>query len=144
MFDRRGEMGREKRGRIPWRGLNRSLPNTGDLDNEKSAGWARMETTSKPYLKDIPYCDTCSYPVFHTRVTSQAFVAWSLQDKKAETGFPPTVTTFISSLSSIFGGFDQDAACAAVPQEIKVNECGDGETGKIWDWGRELDEDGHS
>ena len=49
------------------------------------------------YLKDMPYCDTCSKPVFQTRVTSQALVACNLHDRKAETGLPPTVTTFISS-----------------------------------------------
>jgi hypothetical protein len=27
------------------------------------------------YLKDMPYCETASYPDFHTSVTSQAFVA---------------------------------------------------------------------
>lgn len=52
------------------------------------------------YLNDIPYCDTCSKPVFQTRVTSQALVACNRHDKKAETGFPPTTTTFISSYSS--------------------------------------------
>ena len=42
------------------------------------------------YLKDMPYWATLSYPDFHTRVTSQAFVACSRHDKKAETALPPT------------------------------------------------------
>lgn len=45
------------------------------------------------YLKDMPYCETASYPDFHTSVTSQAFVAWSRQDRNAEIGLPPTVMT---------------------------------------------------
>jgi hypothetical protein len=43
------------------------------------------------YLKEMPYCETASYPDFHTKVTSHALVAWSLQDRKAETAFPPTM-----------------------------------------------------
>ena len=48
------------------------------------------------YLNEMPYWATCSKPDFQTRVTSQALVAWSLHDRKAETGFPPTEQTFIS------------------------------------------------
>lgn len=43
------------------------------------------------YLNDMPYWATLSYPDFQTRVTSQAFVACSRHDKKAETALPPTV-----------------------------------------------------
>jgi hypothetical protein len=43
------------------------------------------------YLKEMPYWATLSYPDFHTSVTSQAFVACSRHDKKAETALPPTV-----------------------------------------------------
>ena len=42
------------------------------------------------YWKEMPYCATLSKPDFQTRVTSQAFVACSRHDKKAETAFPPT------------------------------------------------------
>lgn len=45
------------------------------------------------YLKDMPYCETASYPDFQTNVTSQALVAWSRHDKKAEMGLPPTTMT---------------------------------------------------
>jgi hypothetical protein len=45
----------------------------------------------RAYLNDMPYWATLSYPDFHTRVTSQAFVACSRHDKKAETALPPTV-----------------------------------------------------
>lgn len=84
------------------------------------------------YLKEIPYCATCSKPVFHTRVTSQAFVAWSRHDKKAETEFPPTVTTFISSLLSDMSGlrvFENRKRSSCHPKENnqagkKKNECG--------------------
>lgn len=53
------------------------------------------------YLKEMPYCETASYPDFQTSVTSQAFVAWSLQDRNAETAFPPTEQILISNGSSI-------------------------------------------
>jgi hypothetical protein len=43
------------------------------------------------HLNEMPYWATLSYPDFHTRVTSQAFVACSRQDKKADTALPPTV-----------------------------------------------------
>lgn len=81
------------------------------------AGRVRGET----YLKDIPYCDTWSKPVFHTSVTSQAFVAWSRHDKKAETGFPPTTITFISSSSDMSGCAGEDA-CKAGPSSLKKNK----------------------
>ena len=42
------------------------------------------------HLNEMPYCETASYPDFHTKVTSQAFVAWSLHDKNAEMALPPT------------------------------------------------------
>ena len=59
-------------------------------------------------------------------MTSQAFVACSLQDRKAETGFPPTVTTFISSVSDMAGGAGR-AACAAGPGvSSKTNVVGGG------------------
>lgn len=44
----------------------------------------------------MPYCDTESNPDFHTSVTSQAFVACSLQERKADTAFPPTTEHDIS------------------------------------------------
>lgn len=53
------------------------------------------------YFMEMPYWDTCSYPDFHTSVTSQALVAWSRHERKAETAFPPTEHTLISSLSSV-------------------------------------------
>ena len=52
-------------------------------------------------MNEIPYWCTASNPDFHTNVTSQAFVAWSLQDKKADTALPPTTHTFIRGLASI-------------------------------------------
>lgn len=42
------------------------------------------------YLNEMPYWATLSKPDFHTRVTSQAFVACNRHDKKAETALPPT------------------------------------------------------
>jgi hypothetical protein len=39
----------------------------------------------------MPYWATLSYPDFHTRVTSQAFVACNRHDKKADTALPPTI-----------------------------------------------------
>lgn len=50
---------------------------------------------------EMPYCETCSKPDFHTSVTSQALLAWRRHDRKAETAFPPTEHTLISSLSSV-------------------------------------------
>ena len=57
---------------------------------------ASRQDQSHTYLKDIPYCDTASYPDFHTRVTSHALVAWSLQERKADTALPPTMIYFLS------------------------------------------------
>lgn len=45
----------------------------------------------RAYLKEMPYWATLSKPDFHTRVTSQALVAWRRHERKAETAFPPTV-----------------------------------------------------
>src|SRR5690554_2483786 len=42
------------------------------------------------HLNEIPYWDTDSYVVFHTRVTSQERVACNLHDRNADNGFPPT------------------------------------------------------
>ena len=56
------------------------------------------------YRIEMPYCDTCSKPDFHTNVTSHAFVACNLQDKKAETALPPTAHTDISGVSSVING----------------------------------------
>ena len=47
--------------------------------------------TVSTYLNDMPYCATAWKFAFHTKVTSQAFVACSLHDKKAETALPPTM-----------------------------------------------------
>jgi hypothetical protein len=48
------------------------------------------------HLKEMPYWATLSNPFFHTSVTSQAFVAWSRQDRKAEVPLPPTVHRQVS------------------------------------------------
>jgi hypothetical protein len=40
----------------------------------------------------MPYWATASYPDFHTKVTSHAFVACNRHDKNADTAFPPTGT----------------------------------------------------
>ena len=53
----------------------------------------------------MPYCDTCSKPDFQTSVTSHAFVACSLHERKAETAFPPTAHTEING-ESIDSGSD--------------------------------------
>lgn len=53
------------------------------------------------HLNESPYCATDSNPFFQTRVTSQAFVAESLHDKKAETELPPTAMTLVSCWSPI-------------------------------------------
>lgn len=48
-------------------------------------------------------------------------MAWSLHDKKAETGFPPTEHTFISWLSlMIKGGNGIAASTAAAPQRLSL------------------------
>ena len=87
---------------IPCRGLKRSLPNV-------------------PDLKEIPYCDTCSKPFFHTSVTSQALVACSLHDRKADTAFPPTEHTFIiSSLSSMLRAY-YGRMCRSCPNSENPN-----------------------
>lgn len=52
--------------------------------------------TALAHLNERPYCDTFSKPFFQTRVTSQALVAESLHDMKAETAFPPTTRTLVS------------------------------------------------
>lgn len=63
-------------------------------------------------------------------MTSQAFVAWRRHDKKAETEFPPTVTTFISSLLSDMSGLRvfvnrKRSSCPQKNnQSRKKNECG--------------------
>ena len=43
------------------------------------------------HLNVMPYCETDSNPDFQTSVTSQAFVAWSLHERNADTELPPTV-----------------------------------------------------
>ena len=53
-----GDMVREARECIPYRGLNRSLPKTGDLVQQIST--AEAGSAEITYLNDIPYCDTCS------------------------------------------------------------------------------------
>ena len=82
----------------PCLGLNRSLPKVVDLEIP-SANWyaSKGEVDCElAHLNDKPYCATDSKPFFHTNVTSQALVAESLHDKKAETEFPPTATTLVS------------------------------------------------
>jgi len=54
----------------------------------------------RSYLNDMPYCDTASKPLFQTSVTSQALVAESRQERKAETALPPTEHTRCVSASS--------------------------------------------
>lgn len=51
------------------------------------------------YLNDIPYCDTASKPDFQTSVTSQALVAWSRQDRNADTALPPTIRYLLALLA---------------------------------------------
>lgn len=55
-------------------------------------------TVAGSYRNDIPYCDTESNPDFQTSVTSHAFVACSLHERKAETAFPPTIELDVSLL----------------------------------------------
>lgn len=50
------------------------------------------------YLKETPYCETASKPLFHTSVTSQALVADRRHDRKAETALPPTIRQWFVSL----------------------------------------------
>ena len=49
------------------------------------------------YLKEIPYCATVWKFAFQTKVTSHAFVACSLHDRKAEMALPPTIHALFSS-----------------------------------------------
>ena len=89
-------------GCLPCRGLKRSLPNAEDLEIYiRFALRGDRSRVKATYLKEMPYCETASYPDFQTSVTSQAFVAWSLQDRNAETAFPPTEQILISNGSSI-------------------------------------------
>ena len=66
----------------------------------RSASWVSICSSSTEeicsYLNDIPYCDTASKPDFQTRVTSQALVACSLQERNAETALPPTTIQRVS------------------------------------------------
>lgn len=55
---------------------------------------------SLPYLNEMPYCETASKLLFQTSVTSHALVADKRQERKAETAFPPTTHTRVSSSSS--------------------------------------------
>ncbi len=75
---------------LPWRGLKRSLPKSFDLKTDCQYWVGGKERNGSAYLNVMPYCETCSNPDFHTSVTSQALVAWSLQDRNAETELPPT------------------------------------------------------
>ena len=52
-----------------------------------------------PYLNEMPYCETVSKPLFHTSVTSQALVADSRHERKAETELPPTIHDFFVSFA---------------------------------------------
>ena len=61
-------------GRLPRRGLNRSLPKDWDLETMVSSPQGQ-EISDSTYLNDMPYCETCSYPAFQTKVTSHALVA---------------------------------------------------------------------
>lgn len=66
-------------------------------------------------MKDMPYCATCSKPDFHTRVTSQALVACSLQERKADTGLPPTKHICISSEAAMINAGEQRLHPASAP-----------------------------
>lgn len=110
---------------VPRRGLNRSLPKDADLGTtvsikERRGGRSQVLAHSllqgPAYLNEMPYCATCSYPDFQTRVTSQALVACNLHDRKAETAFPPTRTIFISSISAMSRRSVLNA-CASHPQK---------------------------
>lgn len=48
---------------------------------------------SSTHLNEMPYWLTCSYPFFHTSVTSHACVADRRHERNAETALPPTVCT---------------------------------------------------
>ena len=48
------------------------------------------KVSQSSYLNEMPYCETPSKPLFHTSVTSQAFVADNRHERKAETALPPT------------------------------------------------------
>ena len=54
------------------------------------SGALAMKEMANTYLKEMPYCETLSKPLFHTSVTSQALVADRRQERKAETALPPT------------------------------------------------------
>ena len=75
---------------VPAWGLKRSLPYSWDLQRVSGLYGVRLRWATA-YLNDMPYWATLSYPDFQTRVTSQAFVACSRHDRKAETALPPTV-----------------------------------------------------
>jgi len=74
---------------LPCLGLKRSLPNLLDLCHVLESLLLPC-AFAMPYLKDMPYCETDSKPLFHTSVTSQALVADKRQERKADTEFPPT------------------------------------------------------
>ena len=52
------------------------------------------------YLNEIPYCETESNPDFQTNVTSQALVACSRHERKADTALPPT-TQYLLALRTM-------------------------------------------
>ena len=70
-------------------------------------------------LKEMPYCDTASKPLFQTSVTSHALVADSLQERKAETALPPTVHAWISlsSFIAIQNAREEDAGLSVPSHE---------------------------
>ena len=63
----------------------------GSVQNQSQYNFQDHQTMRSAYRNEMPYCDTASKPDFQTKVTSQALVAWSRQDKKAETALPPTI-----------------------------------------------------
>lgn len=56
---------------------------------------ARKHVELLAYLNVTPNCDIASKLDFHTRVTSQAFVAWSRQERKADIALPPTTRKLV-------------------------------------------------
>lgn len=67
------------------------------------------------YRNEIPYCETDSKPFFQTKVTSQAFVACSLQERNAETALPPTMHGTIS-----LNSHNQRCGQAAAHQRVNI------------------------
>jgi hypothetical protein len=74
------------------------------------------------YFIDMPYWATASYPDFHTKVTSHAFVACKRHDKKADTAFPPTGTHQLALFSGDEGFLCENIAKRKRKGVKKLNE----------------------